>query len=144
MINNLSNRLNIVETATVNTQNQRSNLNTQLSPMEQELFNSLNIPRSRNNTTNTFSHNITLLDNHIILVYTVVIVIVIVVVIYNNLRRQPIRRPESIQVNTEYTTTPFGILIKLHHLLQIQQTYHHAHHYKHSQDAVFQIYILQK
>ena len=56
MINNLSNRLNIVETATVNTQNQRSNLNTQLSPMEQELFNSLNTPRSRNNTTNTFSH----------------------------------------------------------------------------------------
>lgn len=85
MINNLSNRLNLVENATVNSQSRRSTLNTQQLSAEQELLDSLN-PTQISNTTNTFNtfprqqYNPNL---------------------YSNLRRPPIRT-EPRQPNTEY------------------------------------------
>lgn len=84
MINNLSNRLNLVENATVNSQTQRNPLHPNVSQTEQSLLNSLNTRRINDtNTFNTFprqQYNPNL---------------------YSDLRRPPIR-PEPRQPDTEY------------------------------------------
>ena len=94
MINNLSNRLNLVENATVNSQTQRNPLHPNVSQTEQSLLDSLNIRQINDtNTFNTFptrqQYNPNLYSN-------------------SNLRRPPIR-PEPRQPDTEYINPLWNI-----------------------------------
>ena len=92
MINNLSNRLNLVENATVNSQTQRNPLHPNVSQTEQSLLNSLNTRQINDtNTFNTFPTRQQYNPN-----------------LYSNLRRPPIR-PEPRQPDTEYINPLWNI-----------------------------------
>ena len=89
MINNISNRLTLVENATVNAEGLRNSLYSNVSQTEQSLLNSLN--NRQINDTNTLPTRQQYNPN-----------------LYSNLRRPPIR-PELRQPNTEYINPLWNI-----------------------------------
>ena len=89
MINNISNRLTLVENATVNAEGLRNSLYSNVSQTEQSLLNSLN--NRQINDTNTLPTRQQYNPN-----------------LYSNLRRPPIR-PEPRQLDTEYINPLWNI-----------------------------------